>query len=113
MEFDAFHEEHGNRTAWEDYSNNSNNKGEWIKASSKGKRLLSSKLRTKNKEEENAIKKLKTSINTLSVEVQGKNSNLSKGSASSNNVMAIKTNKSARAAKTPEEGKHMDKEKRG
>eukprot|EP00957_Ditylum_brightwellii_P125889 9596533-Ditylum_brightwellii.AAC.1 len=67
MEFDVFHEELGNRTAWEDYSNNSDTKGEWIKASSKGKRTLSSKIRTENKDEENAIKKLKNGINTLSV----------------------------------------------
>eukprot|EP00957_Ditylum_brightwellii_P163422 12442182-Ditylum_brightwellii.AAC.1 len=67
MEFDAFHEELGNRTVWEDYSDNSNTEGEWIKASSKGKGTLSSKLRTKNKDKENAIKKLKNGINTLSV----------------------------------------------
>eukprot|EP00957_Ditylum_brightwellii_P125885 9596097-Ditylum_brightwellii.AAC.1 len=70
MEIDALHEENGNPTAWEDYSDNSDNKGEWIKASSKGKRLLSFKPRTKKKEVENAIKKLKNGINTLSVEIQ-------------------------------------------
>eukprot|EP00957_Ditylum_brightwellii_P185244 14105969-Ditylum_brightwellii.AAC.1 len=60
-----------------------------------------------------AIKKLKNGINTLSVELHGKNSNLSKGSASSNNAMVSKTNKSVRAPKTPEEGKHREKETRG
>jgi hypothetical protein len=56
MEIDAFHEEHGNRTAWEDCSDNSNTEGEWIKASGKGKRFFSFKARTGKKTEENAIK---------------------------------------------------------
>eukprot|EP00957_Ditylum_brightwellii_P150391 11452422-Ditylum_brightwellii.AAC.1 len=63
MEFDPFHEEHANRPAWEDYSDNSDNDGEWIKATNKGKGTLSSKFRTEHKEEENAIKKLKNGIN--------------------------------------------------
>eukprot|EP00957_Ditylum_brightwellii_P123516 9417693-Ditylum_brightwellii.AAC.1 len=32
MEIDAFHEDYGKQTAWDKYSNNSDNKGDWIKA---------------------------------------------------------------------------------
>eukprot|EP00957_Ditylum_brightwellii_P132011 10065675-Ditylum_brightwellii.AAC.1 len=112
MEFDAFHEELGNRTAWEDYINNSDTEGKWIKVLSMGKCTLSSKLRTENKDEENAIKNLKNVINMLSVEFQGKNLNLSKGSDSSDSVVATKTNESAQAQKTLEESKHIGKAQR-
>eukprot|EP00957_Ditylum_brightwellii_P063367 4810143-Ditylum_brightwellii.AAC.1 len=86
MEIDAFHEDHGNRTAWEDYSDNSKSEGEWIKAWSKRKGLLSFKPSTEKKEEENAIKKLKNGINTLSMEIQGRNLKFSHGNNSSNNM---------------------------
>eukprot|EP00957_Ditylum_brightwellii_P184004 14016115-Ditylum_brightwellii.AAC.1 len=92
MEIDAFHEEHGNRTAWEDYSNNSNTEGEWLKASSKSKRLFSFKARTRKKAEENAIKKLKNGIDILSIENQGRNKQYRYGSDRNNNAMVPKPN---------------------
>eukprot|EP00957_Ditylum_brightwellii_P033272 2520926-Ditylum_brightwellii.AAC.1 len=57
MEMDALHEDYGKRTMWDKISNNSNNKGDWIKATGKGKCLFSFKVRTE-KAEENSIKKM-------------------------------------------------------
>eukprot|EP00957_Ditylum_brightwellii_P179052 13639183-Ditylum_brightwellii.AAC.1 len=84
MEFDPFHEEHRKRTGWDEYSDNSNNEGDWIKVSGKRKRLFSFKVRNRKKAEENAIKKLKNGINTLSVEKQGSDKQNRYGSGSSN-----------------------------
>eukprot|EP00957_Ditylum_brightwellii_P177183 13497231-Ditylum_brightwellii.AAC.1 len=92
MEIDAFHEEHGNRTVWDKYSDNSNNKGDWIKALSRGKCLFSFKVRTEKKAEENAVKKLKNEINILSVEKQGSDKQNCYGRDSSNTQAVLKPN---------------------
>eukprot|EP00957_Ditylum_brightwellii_P096032 7316345-Ditylum_brightwellii.AAC.1 len=95
MEINAFNEEHGNCPAWDKYSNNSNTKGDWLKALGKGKRLFSFKARTGKKAEENAIKKLKNGINILSVENQGSEKQHRYDSDSSNTPVAPKSNHGA------------------
>eukprot|EP00957_Ditylum_brightwellii_P097632 7435372-Ditylum_brightwellii.AAC.1 len=45
MEIDMFHEDNGKRTAWDKYSDNSNNEGDWIKVSG-GRTLMPHRART-------------------------------------------------------------------